>query len=143
GEDFKGTTRTPDGIECTLGRLVFNIFEPVDLPILLTDIGNYIHPRPENAEPTDQSEYKILTSWVARDGSGLKGQVDIVGLCSEDPSDPNRIKLLFNKGCIRPGEGQDLETWSKVIGVKNAEAAQGKGVLSALKEGFAKLVLKV
>lgn len=143
GEDFKGTTRTADGLECTLGRLLFNIFEPVGLPVLLTEIQNVIGPRPENADPTDESAYKICTRWVSRDGSGLKGRTELEGLCSEDPSNPNRILVVLNKGSIRPDEGQELESWSEVIGVKDAEADKEKGPLSIIKEGFAKLVLKV
>ncbi|CAM9223735.1 unnamed protein product [Scytosiphon promiscuus] len=140
GEDFKGTTRTADGLECTLGRLVFNIFEPVGLPVLLTDIQNVIGPRPENTQPTS---YSICTRWVSRDGSGLRGRTEISGLCWEDSSDPNRILVMFDKGYVRPDEGQELESWSKVMGVKDMEAANEKGVLSTLKEGFAKLLLKV
>lgn len=93
GEDFKGTTRTADGVECTLGRLVFNIFEPVNLPVLITEIRNTIGPRAEGAEPADTSFYNICTRWVARDGSGLKGQTEIAGECWEDPSKPERIMV--------------------------------------------------
>lgn len=90
GEDFVGTTRTADGVECSLGRLAFNIFEPVELPVLITEFRNNIGPRPEGAEPTDVSSYDLDTRWVARDGSGLKGLLEIEGECWQDPSKPEK-----------------------------------------------------
>lgn len=78
-------------MECTLGRLVFNIFEPVKLPVLITDTINTVGPREENANPADESLYKLSIRWVARDGSGLKGVVEVGGSCWEDPSKPERL----------------------------------------------------
>eukprot|EP00752_Nemacystus_decipiens_P003854 g3546.t1 len=141
GEDFSGTTRTSDGVECTLGRLGFNIFEPVTLPVLITEIRNTIGPRAEGSQPADLSFYNICTRWVARDGSGLKGQTEISGECWEDPSKPTQMLIRFSKGVVKPDETQDLEAWRKVIGVK--DASQKKGPLTVMKEGAAKLLLKV
>ncbi|CBJ26440.1 conserved unknown protein [Ectocarpus siliculosus] len=143
GEDFKGTTRTKDGVECTLGRLVFNIFEPVNLPVLIVAIKNTIGDRPENADPAYESNYVISTRWVARDGSGLRGRVEISGTCWEDPSMPERVLVRFTKGSIEPDEGQDLDAWRKVIGVRDVEGTKDKGPLSTLKEKAARLMLKV
>ncbi|CAM9957181.1 unnamed protein product, partial [Ectocarpus sp. 12 AP-2014] len=142
GEDFKGTTRTKDGVECTLGRLVFNIFEPVNLPVLIVSIKNIIGDRPENADPAYESNYAISTRWVARDGSGLRGRVEISGTCWEDPSIPERVLVRFSKGSIEPDEGQDLDAWRKVIGVRDIEGTKDEGLLSTLKEKAARLMLK-
>ncbi|CAN0543851.1 unnamed protein product, partial [Ectocarpus sp. 12 AP-2014] len=109
----------------TLGRLVFNIFEPVNLPVLIVSIKNIIGDRPENADPAYESNYAISTRWVARDGSGLRGRVEISGTCWEDPSIPERVLVRFSKGSIEPDEGQDLDAWRKVIGNPRRNPSEG------------------
>ena len=143
GEDFKGTTRTPDGVECTLGRLVFNIFEPVKMPVLITSIENTLGQRPEKASSTDESSYQIKTHFSARDESGIRGITSLDGVIAEDPSDPTRLVIKFLKGSIEPEEGQDLDSWSKVIGVKDLTDKDSKGPLSWAKEKALGLMLKL
>lgn len=59
------------------------------------------------------------------------------------PTFPRRPQLNFSKGTLKPDEGQDLEAWRKVVGVKDAKDAEKKGPLGRLKEGATKLLLKV
>lgn len=143
GEDFKGTTRTEDGVECSLGRLVFNIFEPVEMPILITSIENNLGPRPEDASSAYESPYEIATHFVARDGCGLRGISTLKGVVAEDPSDSKRLVIKFSMGTIEPEDGQDLDSWSEVIGVKDATAEGSKGPLSWVKRKAKGLVLKL
>ena len=143
GEDFKGTTRTDDGLECTLGRLAFNIFEPVKMPILITSIENNLGPRPEDASSVDESPYEIVTHFVARDGSGLRGVTAIKGVVAEDPSDSKRLVIKFSTGTIEPEDGQDLDSWNKVIGVKDATDKESIGPLSWVKGKATGLMLKL
>ncbi|CAB1104877.1 unnamed protein product [Ectocarpus sp. CCAP 1310/34] len=77
--------------------------------------------RPEPADPAYESPYDISTHWVARDGNGLRGRVEIA----------------------ETYEGQDLDAWRNVIGVRDTEGTKEKGRLSMLKEKAAKLMLKV
>lgn len=143
GEDFKGTTRTADGLECTLGRLVFDIFEPVKMPVLITSIENNLGPRPAGASSADESAYETVTHFVARDGSGLRGIVVTKGIVAEDPSDPKCLVVKFTVGTIEPKGDQDLDSWSKVIGLKDRTGKDSKGPLSSIK-GIAKgLMLKL
>ncbi|CAM9888583.1 unnamed protein product, partial [Laminaria digitata] len=132
-----------DGVECSLGRLVFNIFEPVKMPILITSIENNLGPRPEGASSSDESFYEIITHFVARDGSGLRGITAIKGVVAEDPSDPNRLVIKFSEGTIEPEDGQDLDAWSKVIGVEDPTDKDSKGPLSWVKRKATGLMLKV
>ncbi|CAN0167264.1 unnamed protein product, partial [Ectocarpus fasciculatus] len=132
-----------DGVECTLGNLAFNIFEPVTLPVRIVAMINTFGDRPEAADPAYESPYNISTRWVARDGSGLRGRVEIAGTCWEDPSIPERFLVRFSKGSVEPDEGQDLDAWRKVIGVRDVEGTKDKGRLSMLKEKAARLMLKV
>lgn len=143
GEDFTGTTRTVDGLECTLGRLVFNIFEPVKMPVLITSVENNLGRRPENASPTDESSYELITHFVARDGSGLRGIIAIKGGVAEDPSDPNRLVVKFSTGSIEPDDGQDLDSWSNVIGVQDPTDKASKGPLRWIKRKVTSLMLKL
>ncbi|CAN0242386.1 unnamed protein product, partial [Ectocarpus fasciculatus] len=99
----------------TLGKLAFNIFEPVTLPVRIVAIKNTFGDRPEAADPAYESPYIISTRWVARDGSGLRGRVEIAGTCWEDPFIPERFLVRFSKGSMEPDEGQDLDAWRKVI----------------------------
>lgn len=73
GEDFKDTARTPDGMECTLDRLVRNIFEPVKIPVLVKSIETTLGKRPKEALLTYESSYQRLTRFVSRDGERVEG----------------------------------------------------------------------
>lgn len=76
--------------------MAFNIFEPVDLPVLITDTFQTIAPREKNAQPEDKTFYNICSRWVARDGSGLTGRVEVAGSCWEHPSKPDRLVVCMN-----------------------------------------------
>lgn len=145
GEDFKGTTRTDDGIECSLGRLVFNIFQPVTMPVLLTSIENDIGVAPGSPGSIDaeKTEYAIVTHWVSRDGTDLKGRTAIRGSCAEDPKDAGRINVSFSTGTIEPDDGQDLEEWKKIIGKPDPETAESKGPVKWVKDKATGVMLKV
>ncbi|CAN0528247.1 unnamed protein product, partial [Scytosiphon promiscuus] len=126
----------------TLGRLVFDIFEPVKMPVRITSIENNLGSRPVGASPSDESPYETVTHFVARDGSGLRGIVVAKGTVAEDPSDPKRLVVKFTAGTIEPEGDQDLDSWSKVIGLKDRTSKDSKGPLSSIK-GMAKgLMLK-
>lgn len=143
GEDFKDTTRTTDGLECTLGRLVFNIFEPVKMPVLITAIDNITGPRPEGASSTDECPYQVISHFVARDGSGLRGVSSVKGTLASHRSDPKRMVVQFSEGTIEPDDGQDLDSWSKVIGLQDPTDKGSKGSLSWVKEKAIGLMLKL
>lgn len=143
GEDFQGTTRTPDGIECTLGRLAFDIFEPVKLPVLITSIENYVGPELNSPVSTSDSNYATRTRWVARDGSGLKGRVSMEGTCMVDPADPNRMDIRFSRGVIEPDDEQDLAAWCDVIGMKDENDSSTKTPLASLKAKAKGVFLKL
>lgn len=143
GEDFQGTTRTPDGIECTLGRLAFDIFEPVKLTVLITSIENYIGPELKSRVSASDSNYAIRTRWVARDGSGLKGRMSIEGTFMADPADPNRMVVRFSRGVVEPDDGQDLAAWCDVMGKKDENDSSTKTPLASLKAKAKGLFLKL
>ncbi|CAM9667944.1 unnamed protein product, partial [Choristocarpus tenellus] len=143
GEDFVGTNRTEAGLECTLGRLAFNIFEPIDLPILITSIGNKVGTEEIHTSATESSTaspsgerrgdapsagslasagthtYSICTNFVTRDEKALRGRLILEGSCEEHPKRSDRLNVRFLSGYIEPDDGQDLDAWCAVIGQRD------------------------
>ena len=144
GQEFPGTTCTPEGLECTLGRLSFDIFEPTSLPIRIVEIVNPVG----GADSTDTSDdggrnplYSITTRFCARDGSGLRGKVAIKGSCTSDPQNPQRVLIRFSSGTIEPDDGQDLDAWSKTIGL-SSDSVEGDKSKKSVSKRFARLQKK-
>ena len=61
----------------------------------------------------------------------------------ESTPNPRNAQVQFLKGTLRPDDGQDLEAWRKVVGVKDAKDDEKKGSMARLRESATKLLLKV
>lgn len=132
GADFVGTERTKNGIEATLGRLSFNIFEPTEVPVLLTSVTTFMRlPSAQAAAESpdaDDANYGIASNFVTRDGSELRGRVVLLARCTEDSSEADRMQIQFLRTKLEPDESQDLDAWRAVIGRK-AEDSEGADML--------------
>lgn len=124
--------------------MAFNVFEPVKLPVLITSIVNHIGPEPDSLGSTDgRHNYTIRTSWVARDGSGLRGNLSIEGTCVTNPADPSRLDIRFSGGTIKPAVGQDLTAWSNVVGKKDTSGSKAERSVTSFKTKATGLFLKL
>lgn len=144
GYEFPEMTVTPKGLECTLGRLAFDIFEPVSLPVRIVKITNSARPRDPSAASSDGAEswnpYDLTTHFCSRNGSELRGKVVLKGSCTTDPEDSKRLMVRFSSSTIEPENGQDLKAWRSVIGLSGSGANSGE---STKKTRFAALRKRV
>lgn len=140
-------TFTPEGLECTLGRLAFNIFEPVSLPVRIVKIINSARPRDPFAASSDVAEnwnpYDLTTHFCSRDGSELRGKVVLKGSCTTDPEDPKRLLVRFSSSVIEPEDVQDLKAWRSVIGLSRSRANSSKSIEKTKFRAFATLRKRV
>lgn len=112
GEGFVSTTRTEKGVECSLGRLAFNLFKPTNLPVRITSIINSIGPKPVTPGSGTlagvSTNYDLTTRWEAVNDSGLRGRLVLNGFCEENPERSDRMNVVFVSGRLEPDEGQDI-----------------------------------
>ncbi|CAM9500575.1 unnamed protein product [Ascophyllum nodosum] len=128
-------------MECTLGRLAFNMYRPVELPLLLRSTTNLVGPgRPSptargadakiNGNPPDYILTNRFSTRETTTGPPLRGKSVLYGSCVSDPAHPQRLQVWFSSGVLEPEDDQDLDAWRGVINV----ADKGGG-------GFKKRVL--
>ena len=121
--------RIPDTQEryiYTLGRLAFNMFEPVGLLIEIERVLQPVFPTGQGNERTHDIivEFKTIDENIPE----LKGIVKNLAVCS--PKSQDTLQVQFTGGELIPQETQDSETlaeWLAVFGQKSPKSQLGFG----------------
>jgi hypothetical protein len=114
GYNFQGTQLGPDGWECTLGRLAFNLFEPKNLPVTIVKTENILEKRPDLGD--SKMAYTIRTRFRSRTPENVvEGIICNNGICWPDEKNPERLGILFTDGSLQPADEQDTNSWKKVF----------------------------
>jgi len=131
--NFPDGVRREDGTwQYTLGRLAFQMFQPQDLPVQLTQVFQEILPIGDGAQQTHNIVAHFQTG---RTGSpSVHGIIHNLGVCQ--PSDDTTLEVQFTGGLLEPAADTDLEVWRQVFAP--SEAARPR-----LKERLQGLVLKL
>jgi len=132
--NFPDGVRREDGTwQYTLGRLAFQMFQPQDLPLQLTQVFQDIQPL---ADGTQQTHNIVAHFQTWRAGlPPVQGIVHNLGVCQ--PSDDTTLQVQFTGGLLEPAPDTDLDAWRQVF-----DPAAGAAP-SSLKERLQGLVLKL
>ena len=131
--NFPDGVRREDGTwQYTLGRLAFQMFQPQNLPVQLTQVFQEIHPIADGAQQTHNIVAHFQT---ARAGfTPVQGIVRNLGVCQ--PSDDTTLQVQFTGGVLEPAPETDLEVWRQVLAPAGAASP-------SLKERLQGLILKL
>ena len=132
--NFPQGEKLPNGkFAYTLGRLAFNMFQPVKLKIVIDRVLQPVWPIDE-----ENRSHDIVVEFSTIDESipTLKGVVCNLGKCH--PINDNVLQIQFTGGTLKPQNTENLETWKKVFGEQTPTA---KPTLSEKLQGlFLKLM---
>ena len=115
--NFPGGELRSDGkYQYTLGRLAFNMFEPVELKIVIDRVSQPILPLPGEEE---KYTYNIVVDFTVLDEKApkLQGIVRNLGVCY--PSDDRTLKVKFTGGELLPPDTVEMNDWLTVFGNQN------------------------
>jgi len=106
----------------TLGRVAWNVFQPIDLPVTLLNIHNIVSP----AEEPGTYHYEFLINIrVSVANQLLHGVLLNQALCSPYDKKPERLNVTFRGGKLMPAEDateQELSLWCDTFAKQSKEA---------------------
>ena len=111
----------------TLGRMSFNSFQPIDLPISVTETYNRVYKNEANDDIDKSLCYDLLINLkINGDGNELFGAMLNQTTCSPSDKNAERLNVSFCGGKLMPAgdmNEDDLHSWCQVFGNQNAEVS--------------------
>jgi hypothetical protein len=131
---FPGGILNSDGTYgYTLGRLAFNMFQPIDLALVIDQVMQPVVPIPGSTQLT----HDIHVTFTLRDPRfpALQGMVQNLGIC--EPANDDALAVEFTGGKLLPLPTTDLDQWQALFGDASRPGSAG------LKATFSTLMLKL
>ncbi len=129
----------PDGIlredgryQYKLGRLSFNMFQPVDLELVIDRVWQPVWPIDDGEMRTHDIVVEFTT--IRPDQPALQGRVKNLGICK--PLNETTLQVKFTGGVLEPMSEGDRQQWQQLFGDQTAQPP------SSLKNRLMQLVLK-
>lgn len=107
----QGELREDGKYSYTLGRLAFNMFQPVQLKLVIVRVLQPVFP----SKNGQQRSHDIIVEFLTEDENypQLKGIVHNFGVCQ--PSNDKTLQVKFTGSVLKPQEQENIEIWKSVF----------------------------
>jgi hypothetical protein len=118
--NFPGGEQLPDGrLVYTLGRLAFNMFQPIKLKLIINKVSQSVFLLENGKQRTHDIDVEFTT--VDESVGQIKGIVRNLGVCQ--PFNETQLQASYTGGILKPHPSTKMADWQAIFGNQQKPSA--------------------